>query len=58
MTNYGPLTNLWEGSDLGERYLHYTKPMVMNVHTKNWHVQALDKLQTKNHWAQLLIFTC
>ena len=60
MKSYDPLTYLWEGSNQGKGYLYYAKPMVVNVHTKCWYVQALEKLQTsnlKNHWIQLWIIT-
>ena len=47
MTRYGPLINLWEGSNQGEGYLRYAKPMITNIHSKNWQVNAVKKLQNK-----------
>ena len=34
MKLYGPLINLWEGSNKGEGYLRYAKPMIVNIHSK------------------------
>ena len=47
MYNYGPLINLWEGSNRGEGYLRYAKPMIINIHSKNWQANAIKKLQSK-----------
>ena len=55
MTIYGPLVNLWEGSNQGEGYLRYAKPMIVNIHSKNWQVNAIQKLQNKNHWMRYWI---
>ena len=48
MKEYGPLINLWEGSNQSEGYLRYDKPMIVNFHSKNWQVNAILKLQNKN----------
>ena len=37
---YGPLINLWEGSNQGEGYLRYAKPKVTDIHSKNWQINA------------------
>ena len=37
---YGPLLNLWEGSNQGEGYLRYAKPKVTDIHSKNWQLNA------------------
>ena len=47
MKQYGPLINLWEGSNKGEGYLRYAKPMTANIHSKNWYVNAILKLLNK-----------
>ena len=47
MHRYGPLVNLWEGSNQGEGYLRYAKPMIVNIHSKNWQINAIQKLQNK-----------
>ena len=49
MAFFGPLVNLWEGSNQGERYLRYAKPKISNIHSKNWQVNALlDLLNEKS----------
>ena len=40
MAFFGPLVNLWEGSNQGEGYLRYAKPKISNIHCKNWQVNA------------------
>ena len=47
MREYRPLINLWEGSNQGEGYLRYAKPSIVNIHSKNWQVNALRNLQNK-----------
>ena len=47
MREYGPLINLWEGSNQGEGYLRYAKPTIVNIHSKNWQVNAIRNLQNK-----------
>ena len=47
MYKFGPLINLWEGSNQGEGFLRYAKPMIINIHSKNWQVNAINKLQAK-----------
>ena len=36
MERYGPLINLWEGSNQGEGYLRYVKPKITDIHSRNW----------------------
>ena len=40
MELYGPLINLWEGANQGEGYLRYTKPIITDIHSVNWHLNA------------------
>ena len=40
MERYGPLINLWEGSNQGEGYLRYVKPKITDIHSRNWQVNA------------------
>ena len=44
MRRYGPLINLWEGSNQGEGYLRYAKPRITDIHSKNWQINAHIKL--------------
>jgi hypothetical protein len=44
INKYGPLINLWEGSNQGEGYLRYAKPKVVNIHSKNWQINAYISL--------------
>ena len=44
MELYGPLINLWEGANQGEGYLRYAKPIVTDIHSVNWHLNAHMKL--------------
>lgn len=48
MKEYGPLINLWEGSNQGEGYLRYAKPRIRDVFSKKWqvnaHVQLLNEV--------------
>ena len=44
MYQYGPLINLWEGSNQGEGYLRYAKPIITDIHSKNWQINAHIKL--------------
>ena len=48
MKEYGPLINLWEGANQGEGYLRYAKPTIVNIHSKNWQVNAIRNLQNKH----------
>ena len=48
MKEYGPIINLWEGSNQGEGYLRYDEPVIVNIHSKSWQVNAILKLQNKN----------
>ena len=36
MKLFGPMINLWEGSNQGEGYLRFAKPKLTNIHSKNW----------------------
>ena len=40
MRNFGPILNLWEGSNQGEGYLRFVKPKLKNIHSKNWQLNA------------------
>ena len=40
MREYGPLINLWEGSNQGEGYLRLAKPKLTNIHSKKWKINA------------------
>ena len=44
MQLFGPLVQLWEGSNQGEGYLRFIKPKINNVHAKNWHINAHKRL--------------
>ena len=44
MELYGPLINLWEGANQGEGYLRYAKPIITDIHSVNWHLNAHMKL--------------
>ena len=44
MYKYGPLVNLWEGSNQGEGFLRYAKPRITDIHSKNWQINAHIKL--------------
>ena len=48
MRRFGPLVNLWEGSNQGEGYLRYAKPKVINIPSKNWKFNAHVKLLNDN----------
>ena len=37
---FGPMINLWEGSNQGEGYLRFAKPKLTNIHCKNWQQNA------------------
>ena len=40
MRLFGPVINLWEGSNQGEGYLRFAKPKLTNIHCKNWQQNA------------------
>ena len=40
MKLFGPMINLWEGSNQGEGYLRFAKPKLTNIHRKNWNLNA------------------
>ena len=44
MQKYGPLINLWEGSNQGEGYLRYAKPRIRDIHSHNWQINAHTNL--------------
>ena len=48
MQLYGPLINLWEGANKGEGYLRFGKPMITDIHSINWQVNAHCKLLRGN----------
>ena len=45
---YGPLVNLWEGSNQGEGYLRHVKPKITSVHTKKWKMNVHINLLNDN----------
>ena len=45
---YGPLVNLWEGSNQREGYLRYMKPKITSVHTKKWNMNVHINLLNDN----------
>ena len=45
---YGPLVNLWEGSNQREGYLRYMKPKITSVHTKKWNMNVYINLLNDN----------
>jgi len=45
---YGPLVNLWEGSNQGEGYLRHVKPKITSVHTKKWNLNVHISLLNDN----------
>ena len=47
MKEYGSLFNLWEGSNQDKGYIRYAKPMIVNIHSKNWRVGAILKLKNE-----------
>ena len=44
MELYGPLINLWEGGNKGKGYLRFDKPIITDIHLKNWQIHAHLKL--------------
>jgi len=36
----GPLVNCWEGANQGEGYLRFAKPMIRDIHSINWQLNA------------------
>ena len=44
MHKYGPLINLWEGSNQGEVYLQYAKPRFTDIHSVNWQLNTHTNL--------------
>jgi hypothetical protein len=41
MERYGPITNLWEGGMMGEKFSQELKPRLRGGLTRNWHVNVL-----------------
>jgi hypothetical protein len=41
MERYGPITNLWEGGMVGEKFSQELKPRLRGGLTRNWHVNVL-----------------
>jgi len=41
MKAYGPITNLWEGGEMGEKYSQQLKPRLKGGLKGNWHVNIL-----------------
>ena len=48
MNLYGPLINLWEGGNKGGGYLRFAKPIIKDIHSVNWQVNAHSKLLRGN----------
>ena len=48
MNLYGPLINLWEGGNKGEGYLRFAKPIIKDIHSVNWQVNAHSQLLRGN----------
>ena len=40
MELYGPLINLWEGANQCEGYLMYAKPIITDINSVNWYLNA------------------
>ena len=40
MRLFGPMINLWEGSNQGEGCLRFAKPKLTNIYYKNWQQNA------------------
>ena len=40
---FGPMINLWKGSNQGEGYLRFVKPRIHSIKAKNWHLNAYKK---------------
>ena len=40
MRLFGPMINLWEGSDQGKGYLRFAKPKLTNIHCKHQQLNA------------------
>ena len=40
MKLFGPMNNLWEGSNQDEGYLRFSKPKLTNIRSKNWQINA------------------
>ena len=45
---YGPLVNLWEGSNQEEGYLRYVKHKITSVHNKKWNLNVHINLLNDN----------
>ena len=56
MKAYGPLVNLWEGGNKGEGYLRFAKPIITNIHSKNWQINAHVKLFSERSLESVLNF--
>ena len=47
MERYGPITNLWEGGMMGEKFSQELKPRLRGGLTRNWHVNVLKDVLKK-----------
>ena len=56
MKQFGPLVNLWEGSNQGEGYLRFAKTKITDIHTKNWQKNAHKEIF--NEMALDQVFEC
>ena len=51
---FGPMINLWEGSNQGEGYLRFAKPKLNNIHSKNWQQNAHSEILTEMSFDQVI----
>ena len=51
---YGPMINLWEGSNQGEGYLRFAKPKLNNIHSKNWQQNAHLEILTEMSFEEVI----
>ena len=54
MKLYGPMINLWEGSNQGEGYLRFAKPKLNNIHSKNWQQNAHSEILTEISFEEVI----
>ena len=51
---FGPMINLWEGSNQGEGYLRFVKPNLTNIHSKNWQQNAHSEILNEMSFDQVI----
>ena len=54
MKLFGPMINLWEGSNQGEGYLRFAKPNLTNIHSKNWQQNAHSEILNEMSFDQVI----